>query len=62
LTQKASPNDAVMIPTGANSTPRGRVWRSSGERVIDALGVHDGVRKVYPVVIDEVHDGGEIGR
>jgi hypothetical protein len=35
------------------------VWRSSGERVIDALGVHDGERKVYPVVIDEVHDGGE---
>ena len=29
------------------------------EQLIDSLGVHDGERKVYPVVVDEVHDGGE---
>jgi hypothetical protein len=29
------------------------------EQLIDALCVHDGERKVYPVAIDEVHDGGE---
>jgi hypothetical protein len=27
--------------------------------IVDALGVHDGEWKVYPVVVDEVHDSGE---
>jgi hypothetical protein len=35
------------------------VWRSSGERVIDALGVHDGERKVHLVVVDQLRDAGE---
>src|ERR1700716_1342386 len=29
------------------------------DQSIDAPGVHDGERKVYPVVVDELHDGGE---